>query len=71
MKYFRITADYRPNNPNKPTYDFICPDSTTRKEIKQYFITVYSWLTVYGAEEILQEDLSKWAIKLKEQKIES
>ena len=21
-KYFRVTADYRPNNPRKPTYDF-------------------------------------------------
>ncbi len=55
-KYFRVTADYRPNNPKKPTYDFCVKDNVTKKQMKEYFQNVFSWLKVYGIEEIAKED---------------
>lgn len=55
-KYLRITADYRPNNPNKPTYDFCVKDDTTKKQLKDWFQQTYSWLKVYNVEEIAKEN---------------
>jgi ribosomal protein L23 len=55
-KYFRVTADYRPNNPKKPTYDFCVKDNATKKQMKEYFQSVFSWLKVYSVEEIAKED---------------
>lgn len=54
-KYFRITADYRPNNPKKPTYDFCVKDNVTKKQMKNWFQQTYSWLKVYNVEEITKE----------------
>lgn len=55
-KYYRITADYRPNNQKKPTYDFCVKDNVTKKQMKEYFQSVFSWLKVYSIEEIAKED---------------
>lgn len=55
-KYYRITADYRPNNQKKPTYDFCVKDNVTKKQMKEWFQKVYSWLKVYNVEEIAKED---------------
>lgn len=54
-KYYRVTADYRPNNPKKPTYDFCVKDDVTKKQMKEYFQSVFSWLKVYKVEEIEKE----------------
>lgn len=54
-KYFRITADYRLNNPRKPTYDFCVKDNVTKNQIKKWFQETYSWLKVYNVEEITKE----------------
>ena len=56
-KYYRVTADYRPNNPKKPTYDFCVKDATTKKQMKEWFQQTYSWLKVYCVEEIAKEDV--------------
>lgn len=61
-KYYRVTADYRPNNPKKPTYDFKVKDSATKKQMKEYFEQVYSWLKVYEVKEIEESELSDWVI---------
>lgn len=55
-KYYRVTADYRPNNPKKPTYDFCVKDNVTKKQMKEYFQSVFSWLKVYNVEEIAEEN---------------
>ncbi len=66
IKYYRVTADYRPNNPKKPTYDFkIIGDtpkiknSVLKKEIKKYFKNLIPWLKVYNIEEITEEQCNK------------
>lgn len=61
-KYYRVTADYRPNNPKKPTYDFKAKDSANKKQMKEYFQQTYSWLKVYEVEEINESELSDWVI---------
>lgn len=55
-KYYRVTADYRPNNPKKPTYDFCMKDNVTKKQMKEYFQNIFSWLKVYNVEEITKEN---------------
>ena len=55
-KYYRVTADYRPNNPKKPTYDFCVKDNVSKKQMKEYFQSVFSWLKVYNVEEISKEN---------------
>lgn len=47
-KLFRITADYRKNNTNKPIY-YVAAKS--KKEAKQLFSSKFSWLNIYGIEE--------------------
>lgn len=54
-KYYRVTADYRPNNPKKPTYDFCVKNNVTKKQMKEYFQSTFSWLKVYKVEEIEKE----------------
>jgi hypothetical protein len=76
MKHYRITADYRPKNPNKPTYDFKIngdtskiKDSVLKKEVKKYFENIVPWLKVYRVEEITEEQCSEWifrTLKVKE-----
>lgn len=55
MKYYRITADYRPHGKH-PTYDFCVDDNVTKKEIKAYFSNVYSWLKIFEVEEITKDE---------------
>lgn len=59
-KYFRVTADYRPNNPKKPTYDFCVKDNVTKRQMKEWFQQTYSWLKVYDVEEINKSEASKY-----------
>ena len=76
IKYYRVTADYRPNNPNKPTYDFKMisdtskiKDSVLKREIKKYFENLVTWLKVYNVEEITEEQCNKQifrVLKIKE-----
>lgn len=76
IKYYRVTADYRPNNPNKPTYDFKITGDTSKiknsvlkKEIKKYFENLVTWLKVYNVEEITEEQCNKQifrVLKIKE-----
>lgn len=47
MHIYKITADYRPKNPNKPYY-YILAKST--KEAKKIFERNYPWLKVYEVE---------------------
>lgn len=60
MKYHRVTADYRPNNPNKPTYEFRVKDSATKKQMREWFATIYPWLKVYRVDEITEDECGKW-----------
>lgn len=50
---FAITADYRPNNENKPTYYVLAPN---RRKAKSKFKEVITWLTIYDCKRIRQED---------------
>lgn len=54
MRYYKVTAGYRPKNKNKPTYVFGVPDSITPRKMKTLFNTMYSWLDVYDVEEIYE-----------------
>lgn len=54
--YYGVTTDYRPNNPKKSTYNFCVKDNVTKKSMKEYFQSVFSWLKVYSIEEIAKED---------------
>lgn len=49
MKLYKITADYRPHNPNKPHYYVY---GKTEKEAKRRFNALISWLKVYEIDEV-------------------
>lgn len=44
-----ITADYRPNNPNKPKYYVV---ASSKKEAREKFSRLISWLKIYGVEAV-------------------
>lgn len=48
MSFYIITADYRPKNPNKPTY---IVRAKNKRDAKKRFESTYSWLKVYRVEE--------------------
>lgn len=50
---FAVTADYRPNNENKPVYYVLAPN---RRKAKSKFKEVITWLTIYDCKRIRQED---------------
>lgn len=50
--YYKITADYRPRNKNKPTYVCGVPDGTTPRHMKTLFKSLYTWLDIYGIEAV-------------------
>lgn len=50
---FKIIADYRPNNPNKPRYYVIAKD---KKSARNRFSEYISWLTIYSCEECDSEE---------------
>lgn len=47
-RIYRITADYRKMNPNKPFY-FVY--ATNSRNAKQRFTDCFEWLDIYGCEE--------------------
>ena len=49
MKAFLVTADYRPNNNNKPTYKVAAKN---KRVCKQSFEKKFSWLKVYDVVEL-------------------
>ena len=46
-KLYKVTADYRKNNPNKPCYYV---RAKTKKEAKERFNNIISWLDIYDVE---------------------
>lgn len=55
VKLYKITADYRKNNPNKPHYYV---RGKTIKEAKERFKNLISGLDIYGVE-VCTEDIAK------------
>ena len=49
LNIYKITADYRPNNPKKPTYYV---GAKNKKDARKKWMAVYSWLKIYDIEEI-------------------
>lgn len=49
MKLYEITADYRPNNPDKPKY-YVYGEN--KIEAKQRFSKCISWLKIYEVTEL-------------------
>lgn len=47
VKLYKVTADYRKNNPNKPHYYV---RAKTKKEAKERFKNIISWLDIYNVE---------------------
>jgi len=60
-----ITADYRPNNPNKPKY-YIFADS--KKEAREKFSSVISWLKIYTVD-LVDKDTANEIIRYPEKYI--
>ena len=56
MKYWVVTADYRPHNNNKPKYKFKSTNRGTPTKVKRWFNNYYSWLTIYNIEEITEAE---------------
>ena len=52
INLYKIMADYRPKNSNRPTY-YIAASS--KKEAKEEFSKTITWLKIYGCEEITDE----------------
>ena len=50
---YKITADYRPNNSNKPTYYVMAHN---KQSAKKTFSEVISWLKIYSCEECDSEE---------------
>lgn len=44
-----ITADYRPNNPKMPKYYVV---ASSKKEAREKFSRIISWLKIYGADAV-------------------
>ena len=53
---YAITADYRPKNPNKPIYYVM---AKSRREAKQKFQNMISWLKVYDIKELNKDESNK------------
>ena len=63
---FEITADYRPNNPNKPKY-YVLADS--RREAKEKFAQIISWLKIYEVVGPIDTDLAEEILRHPEKNI--
>ena len=46
---YMITADYRQNNPKMPKYYVV---ASSKKEAREKFSRIISWLKIYGAEAV-------------------
>lgn len=53
---FAITADYRPDNENKPVYYVLAPN---RCKAKTKFKEIITWLKIYDCTRIHQDDKIK------------
>lgn len=53
---YKITADYRHNNPNPPDYYVRAPSS---REAKRRFMAIFSWLDIYNVEICTENDALK------------
>ena len=53
---YEITADYRPNNPNKPKYYVV---ASSKKEARDRFERRISWLKVYNIELMAFDEANK------------
>ena len=54
--FYKITADYRPQNPNKPTYYVM---AHSKKSAKETFSEIISWLKIYSCEECDEEEKNR------------
>lgn len=52
MKYYKVTADYRPRSESSPIYVCGVQDDTSPRQMRKLFKAAYPWLDVYEAEEI-------------------
>lgn len=50
---YEVTADYRPQNPNKPKYYVI---ANNKREAKRKFSDLITWLKIYEVKEIENGD---------------
>ena len=55
VKLYEITADYRPNNPNKPKYYV---RAKNKSEAKKRFDNKIGWLKIYSVHEC-SEDMAR------------
>lgn len=53
---YEIVADYRKNNPNKPRYYVY---ANNKKEAKQRFSDIFTWLTIYNINLCDQKTIQK------------
>lgn len=63
---FAITADYRPDNENKPTYYVL---ASNRCKAKTKFKEIITWLTIYDCKRIRQEDKIQYIMEHPEKHI--
>ena len=66
MKYYIVTADYRPKNIKKPKYAFRTDKG--KGFVRECFGKWYPWLTIYDIRESPENELSegqrKWAMTI-------
>lgn len=55
-KLYKVIADYRPNNPNKPDY-YVYAES--KKQAKKKFQNLFTWLKVYEVSELTDDDIER------------
>ncbi len=56
---YEVTADYLPNNPNKPKYYVV---ASSKKEAREKFSDIISWLKIYRVD-LVDEDIADDIIK--------
>lgn len=56
QKIFKVIADYRPNNPNKPCY-YVKAGSA--QQAKKRFLAFMTWLKIYSIELCDEQETAK------------
>jgi len=56
---YEVTADYRPNNLNKPKYYVV---AASKKESREKFSSVISWLKIYTVD-LVGRDIAEQIVK--------
>lgn len=59
LKIYKITADYRPSNPNKPHYYVGVDSNLTIKQVKERFSNVISWLKIYECRPVEDDEIDE------------